>query len=192
MSELARRYAQALWQVSPDGEALERTARALMEEPALWEALCSPAVQAGEKGRVLARLPGLEEGGPLPHFYRLLAEKGRMALLPEIVEAFHALELARRGGARCMLTCVRPLEAEELRSSGRPCAVSTTRRRSSLTCAPTRPCWAALPWISRAYAMTRASAGRWAGWAANWKRGEWHESKTGRDCLRPAGGDSEL
>ena len=46
MSELARRYAQALWQVSPDGEALERTARALMEEPALWEALCSPAVQA--------------------------------------------------------------------------------------------------------------------------------------------------
>ena len=31
MSELARRYAQALWQVSPDGEALERTARALME-----------------------------------------------------------------------------------------------------------------------------------------------------------------
>lgn len=74
MSELARRYAQALWQVSPDGEALERTARALMEEPALWEALCSPAVQAGEKGRVLAR----------------------------------------RGGARCVLTCVHPLEAEEL------------------------------------------------------------------------------
>ena len=105
MSELARRYAQALWQVSPDGEALERTARALMEEPALWEALCSPAVQAGEKGRVLARLPGL---------YRLLAEKGRMALLSEIVEAFHGLELARRGGARCVLTCVRPLEAEEL------------------------------------------------------------------------------
>ncbi|MFQ7451971.1 MAG: F0F1 ATP synthase subunit delta [Flavonifractor plautii] len=73
-----------------------------------------PAVQAGEKGRVLARLPGLEEGGPLPHFYRLLAEKGRMALLPEIVEAFHGLELARRGGARCVLTCVHPLEAEEL------------------------------------------------------------------------------
>ena len=93
---------------------MERTARALMEEPALWEALCSPAVQAGEKGRVLARLPGLGEGGPLPHFYRLLAEKGRMALLPEIVEAFHGLELARRGGARCVLTCVHPLEAEEL------------------------------------------------------------------------------
>ena len=103
MSELARRYAQALWQVSPDGEALERTARALMEEPALWEALCSPAVQAGEKGRVLARLPGLEEGGPLPHFYRLLAEKGRMALLPEIVEAFHGLELAGRRPVRADL-----------------------------------------------------------------------------------------
>ncbi|MFQ7855277.1 MAG: hypothetical protein ACLRIS_09235 [Flavonifractor plautii] len=43
-----------------------------------------------------------------------------MALLPEIVEAFHGLELARRGGARCVLTCVHPLEAEELRSSGGP------------------------------------------------------------------------
>ena len=58
MSELARRYAQALWQVSPDGEALERTARALMEEPALWEALCSPAVQAGEKGGCWPGCPG--------------------------------------------------------------------------------------------------------------------------------------
>ena len=61
MSELARRYAQALWQASPDGEALERTARALMEEPALWEALCSPAVQAGEKGRRAGRAAGIEE-----------------------------------------------------------------------------------------------------------------------------------
>ena len=52
MSELARRYAQALWQVSPDGEALERTARALMEEPALWEALeCIRAALADAKKR---------------------------------------------------------------------------------------------------------------------------------------------
>ena len=114
MSELARRYAQALWQVSPDGEALERTARALMEEPALWEALCSPAVQAGEKGRVLARLPGLEEGGPLPHFYRLLAEKGRMALLPAILEDVHGAALADRGCARCVITCARAPGEEEL------------------------------------------------------------------------------
>ncbi len=192
MSELARRYAQALWQVSPDGEALERTARALMEEPALWEALCSPAVQAGEKGRVLARLPGLEEGGPLPHFYRLLAEKGRMALLPEIVEAFHGLELARRGGARCVLTCVHPLEAEELEKLRAALCRLHHKKEIVFDVRTDPPCWAALPWISRACAMTRASAGRWAGWAANWKRGEWHESKTGRDCLRPAGGDSEL
>ena len=114
MSELTRRYAQALYQVCPDEDGLRETAGALMGDAALWEALTSPAVEPEAKSRVLARLPGLGEGGPLPHFYRLLAEKGRMALLPEIVEAFHALELARRGGARCVLTCVRPLEAEEL------------------------------------------------------------------------------
>ena len=85
----------------------------------LSEHLAEAAVGMGYGGQIAgvcdgSRLPGLEEGGPLPHFYRLLAEKGRMALLPEIVEAFHGLELARRGGARCVLTCVRPLEAEEL------------------------------------------------------------------------------
>ncbi|UQT50543.1 hypothetical protein M5E87_14875 [Flavonifractor plautii] len=77
MSELARRYAQALWQVSPDGEALERTARALMEEPALWEALCSPpsrpekragtgpAARAGGGRPTAAFLP--PPGGEGPH-----------------------------------------------------------------------------------------------------------------------------
>ena len=114
MTELARRYAAALYAVSPDEETLSATAQAIMDNAPLWESLCSPAVQAWEKDRVLTRLPLLDGHGLLLNFYRLLAEKGRMALLPEIVEAFHALELARRGGTRCMLTCVRPLEAEEL------------------------------------------------------------------------------
>lgn len=116
-----------------------------------------------------------------------------MALLPEIVEAFHGLELARRGGARCVLTCVHPLEAEELEKL-RAALCRLHHKKEIVFDVRTEPGPAGrlYPWISRACAMTRASAGRWAGWAANWKRGEWHESKTGRDCLRPAGGDSEL
>ena len=47
-------------------------------------------------------------------FYRLLAEKGRMTLLPDILEAFHDKALAQRGAVRCRLTCVRvPDEAEQ-------------------------------------------------------------------------------
>lgn len=113
MSELARRYAQALYGVSPDEDALRKTAGALMGDPALWEALISPAVQPEEKCRVLDRLPMLEGRGPLLRFYRLLAQKGRMALLSDILDAFDDAAMAARGCARCVLTCVRiPGEAE--------------------------------------------------------------------------------
>ena len=114
MSDLARRYAQALYGLTDDEEALRRTAGALMENTALWSVLRSPAVRAEEKERILARLPDLEDCETLLHFYQLLAVKGRMDLLPEILDAFQDLALAQRDCARCVLTCARPLEAAEL------------------------------------------------------------------------------
>lgn len=114
MSELARRYAQALYEVTPDEAGLRETAEALMGQSQLWAALCAPTVRAEEKKRLLARLPELERHGTLLRFYRLLAEKNRMALLPEILEAFRALGLREKNTARCVLTCVRAPENEEL------------------------------------------------------------------------------
>ena len=61
MSELARRYAQALYGIYPNEGTLDLTAKRLMENQELWESLCSPAVQAEEKERVLSRLPMLED-----------------------------------------------------------------------------------------------------------------------------------
>lgn len=113
MNELARRYAEALYDLTPDEETLRATAQAMMADAALWESLCSPAVQAWEKERILARLPVPDSHGLLLRFYCLLAKKGRMALLPEVLEAFHHKALAQRGAALCRLTCVRvPGEAE--------------------------------------------------------------------------------
>lgn len=114
MSELARRYAQALYGIYPNEGTLDLTARRLMENQELWESLCSPAVQAEEKERVLARLPMLDVHRILLSFYSLLAEKGRMTLLPQVVEAFHDIALAERGAARCRITCAHEPEAEEL------------------------------------------------------------------------------
>ena len=114
MSELTRRYAQALYEVCPDEDGLRETAGALMGDAALWEALTSPAVEPEEKGRVLARLPALDGRDTLLRFYRLLAVKNRMALLPVILEDFHGAALADRGCARCVLTCARVPGAEEL------------------------------------------------------------------------------
>ena len=110
MSELTRRYAQALYQVCPDEDGLRETAGALMGDAALWEALTSPAVEPEAKSRVLARLPALDGHGLLLRF----ASKGRMALLPAILEDFHGAALADRGCARCVVTCTRAPGEEEL------------------------------------------------------------------------------
>lgn len=118
MSEIARRYAQALYQVSPAESELEETARVLMEQFPLWQALTSPVVQSREKERVLSRLDLLAGRPALLGFYTLLARKGRMALLPEIVEAYTQIALAGRGASRCVMTCARtpePATLERLR-----------------------------------------------------------------------------
>ena len=115
MSETARRYAQALYEVSPDSdEALQRTASYLSGTPALWEALCSPAIEAAEKYRVLARVLPAEDHGPLLRFYEVLAKNGRIPLLPEIVDAFQDIALAARGSVRCRLVCAHVPEPEQL------------------------------------------------------------------------------
>ena len=114
MSELSRRYARALYDLAPDEEGLRSAAGALMGDAALWEALCSPAVQPWEKERVLDRLPVWEGRDARKGFFRLLAEKGRMALLPHILEDVHDLALEARGAARCRLTCVRVPDGAEL------------------------------------------------------------------------------
>ncbi len=140
MSELSCRYAKALWPIMPDRAVLEETAGVLMGTQPLWEALCSPAVQAREKARVLERLPALDGHAVLKHFYCLLAEKGRMALLPQILEDVRDLELAEHNTARCVLTSARPLGQEELeklraalcRLHGRDNVVFTTRVNPAL------------------------------------------------------------
>ena len=75
---------------------------------------CTAKLGPGILERVLSRLPLLDGRGLLLNFYRLLAEKGRMALLPDIVEAFRDQALAQRGAALCRLTCVRVPDAASL------------------------------------------------------------------------------
>ena len=162
MNDLARRYAQALYGLTDDEKALRRTAGALMEDTTLWSAFRSPAVRAEEKERILARLPDLEGCGTLLHFYQLLAVKGRMDLLPEILDAFQDLALAQRDCARCVLSPVPGLwRRRSFQSSALPYAGSITSVTSSLTSAWTPPCWAASHWNWRASRTIKASGGRW-------------------------------
>ena len=119
MSELARRYAKALYLSGGEEEPLRQTAAALEDCPPLWEALVSPAVSPDEKQAVLRRLPALSGQPLLAQFFQLLARKGRLPLLPDILAEFHALTLEGRNAARCVMTCVHapdPRRQEEIKS----------------------------------------------------------------------------
>lgn len=107
MSGLGRRYAAALYGLAPDEEVLVQIVRQLQGEGPLWACLLSPAVRPGEKERVLQRLPPLGGGPEHRRFLQLLARQGRMALLPDILQEFHALCLEGRNAAECTMTCVR-------------------------------------------------------------------------------------
>ena len=71
--------------------------------------------RAGEKGCAVppARFDAM---GELKHFYLLLADKNRFALLPEIVRQFRLLELRDSGEGLCVFRCAREPDDESLRS----------------------------------------------------------------------------
>ena len=51
---------------------------------------------------------------PVPPIFKLLAEKGRMELLPEIVDAYRRLELRENKEGLCTLRCARELDDAQL------------------------------------------------------------------------------
>ena len=81
MSSTAVQYAGALRHTGCTLSDLQLTADYLTDCAPLWDALCSPAVSAREKKAVLSRLPDFDAMGELKHFYLLLADKNRFALL---------------------------------------------------------------------------------------------------------------
>lgn len=107
MSELARRYAAACYDLFPDAERFADAARGIGSCAPLREMLEEPAVDWREKERVLARLSLFSDTPGLLNFYRLLVKKGRMKLLPEIAEAYRALDLEAHNTAVCEMRCVR-------------------------------------------------------------------------------------
>ena len=81
MSSTAVQYAGALRHTGCTLSDLQHTADYLTDCAPLWDALCSPAVSAREKKAVLSRLPDFDAMGELKHFYLLLADKNRFALM---------------------------------------------------------------------------------------------------------------
>jgi F-type H+-transporting ATPase subunit delta len=123
---LARRYARALHDVAR-GRG-ESTALAIRDElrafaplvtghGALLRALHHPGLRAEQRQRVLAavaRKAGASE--LLSRLVDLLASHGRVALLPEVAEAYAALANATRGVVSAEVVSARPLPEAQRRA----------------------------------------------------------------------------
>lgn len=108
MSELAKRYAQALFSLRQDEPRLQKDTELLTGTPALWAALKNPCIPTVQKNAVLERLLGKETGPLFLNFYKLLCERGRIALLPDIAAAYHRCALDSENTAEAWMRCVIP------------------------------------------------------------------------------------
>lgn len=106
MTYLARRYAQALFETGFSDALFSDSVQLILENPPLWDALCSPIVPQKSKEAVLAALPPFQDSPPLLRFYHLLLENGRFSLLPKIAEEFRQLHLEANSISECIVACV--------------------------------------------------------------------------------------
>jgi F-type H+-transporting ATPase subunit delta len=120
MGELARRYAAACYDLSPDEPGFSAAANYVADCAPLRRTLEDPTIDWREKIRVLDQLPVLAEKPLLRNFFRLLVKKGRIRLLGEIAKEFRSLDLEKQNAALCRMTCVQvpdPARLEQIKAA---------------------------------------------------------------------------
>lgn len=110
MTQTANNYARALWELGAKESAVSEAEEILNAEPALLEALKSPAVSLPEKERVIERI----FPGELKAFIKTVCRRGRAALLHEIFEGFFEWKRREQGVLCAEITCVTPPTKEQL------------------------------------------------------------------------------
>lgn len=132
----ANRYARALLEVSiaqadPEqvGRELEDFVSLLTAQDAPWKLLLNPAVPAPRKKAVVAELA--TRAGLAPVLQRtvvMLAERDRLALLPDIVERYREHLMDHLQVARAEVTTATPLPPDRAQALERSLAAATGKQ----------------------------------------------------------------
>ena len=117
---VSRRYASALFSIGSEagmdeleryGEALRTLGEAVDKTPRLAEAFRNPVLSAEEKKKIVLSLLNVAGGGAVEQrFCALLADKGRLALLPDIAEDFGIMLDEAKGLSRGVVTTALELD----------------------------------------------------------------------------------
>ncbi len=124
MSEqsIARRYAKAIFELAlesgtPDlvRDNLTLARDAIARTPEFCAGLLSPEVPRQEKRQLVEKFISAAAFLPMvANAIRLLAERQRLQLLPDIAEIYGALLDAHRGVLHCRLTSAEPLDRSDM------------------------------------------------------------------------------
>jgi F-type H+-transporting ATPase subunit delta len=133
----AHRYARALFDVAlkerADLEAIERAlagfADLLRAHEPLSRVMLNPAVPAPRKRAAVEQLAGLAAAPPvLARLLVLLAERDRLVILPDLVEAYRVRLMDHQQVLRAEVTTALPLAADRLGRIEKALAGNTGRR----------------------------------------------------------------
>ena len=122
MKAAARPYAEALYEIARNAGAvadvlaeLEAIERALDEVPRARVLLIHPGLAPDAAGKLLRRLVA-DRGPVVSRFVRLLADKGRLGLLSDVVRALRDRQDQAEGRVRARVQTARPMAADEVRA----------------------------------------------------------------------------
>ena len=132
----ALRYARALLDVAlaeADPAVVEQELAASAElfqgHAALWKVMTNPAVPAPKKRAIVDRLlPQLGVTPVVQKTLQMLASRDRVALLPEIVDAYSSRLMDHQKVVRARVTSAAPVTADRLKTLERELAGLTGRR----------------------------------------------------------------
>jgi F-type H+-transporting ATPase subunit delta len=138
----AARYARALLEVALKESAdLEHVAneldgfvKLLKDQPALERVLLNPAVPAARKKNAVGEIVKLSGASAVVgKLLMLLAENDRIALVPEMVNAYHELLMTRQNVVRAEVTSAEPLAKERVDAIEKRLATLTGKRVMMVT-----------------------------------------------------------
>ncbi len=120
---VARRYARALLEASAPGavvgiaDQLNALAGLVASNPDLADVIRNPAYSRSQRHGVVEGLISLvkPESQTLPNFLRLLVDRHRLAMLPDIARLFRDMADAKAGRVRGTVVSAVPLDPESVR-----------------------------------------------------------------------------
>ncbi|WP_153117816.1 F0F1 ATP synthase subunit delta [Rhodocyclus tenuis] len=117
---IARPYAEAVFRLAREGKALtawsERLSllAAISADEQVRSRLDDPELSATQKAALISSLAGAPSGGDETNLISVLAENGRLVLLPEIATLFAALKGAEEGVKEATIHSAFPLDDAQL------------------------------------------------------------------------------